>query len=559
MLSIVITLIGGLGLFIAGMNLMSQGIELAAGDKLRAILKAFTKNRFLGLIVGTFFTAVIQSSSAATVMTVSFVNSGLMTLSEACGIILGANIGTTVTSLLVAFKLSTVAPFFALTGAVMVNFIKNPMAKKIGQVILGFGILFMGISIMSGSMAEMREIPAVMDFFANFTNPILGILLGLVITSVVQSSSVTVSILVVMASQGLVDLHICMFVILGCNIGACTSAVLTSLAGSKNAKRTALIHLLFNVFGTVLMFVLLLFFSNQIANIICMVSGNGNSAANLGRNIAIAHFLFKVFQVIVLYPFMNLIIKMTYVLVRGNDVKPEGYRLKFIGNAIQEPTMAMPNALHEIQRMAKMALLNMNDAVKAFITGDNSKLELIKEAEGYVDYLDEQISAYLVKMNRSELPLDDANQIASYFHAVNGIERVGDHADSIAKLIPRAKDAGVVLSEESKAEIKEMLGALNALWDLSMNILGKGTFEDIMAVSDLEREIDEMEIKYEETHIERLKEGKCSAEAGIYFSDIVSVLEQSADHAVSIVYSLAETKAGMKKHGYKLSAKTEEA
>ena len=548
MFSIFIELIGGLGLFIAGMNLMSQGIELAAGDKLRSILKAFTKNRLLGLIVGMFFTAIIQSSSAATVMTVSFVNSGLMTLSEASGIILGANIGTTVTSLLVAFKLSTVAPFFVLIGAVMVNFIKNPMAKKIGQVVLGFGILFMGISIMSTAMGALRDIPAVIELFANFTNPVLAILLGLVITSVVQSSSVTVSILVVMASQGLVDLHICMFVILGCNIGACTSAVLTSLSGGKNAKRTAMIHLLFNIFGTILMFVLLLFFSDQIAEVIYFVSGHGNSSANLGRNIAVAHFLFKVFQVIVLYPFMNLIIKLTYVIVRGEDAKEEGFRLKFIGSDISSPTMAMPNALREIQRMSKMALLNLNDAVKSFINCDDSKNELMFETERYVDFLDEKISSYLVKMNRNELPLDDANQIASYFHAVSDIERVGDHADSIAKLIPRAKEANVVLSEDSKSEIEEMLAALNRLWELSINILTTGNFAEIMTVRDLEQEIDDMEYRFEETHIDRLNNGVCSAEAGIYFSDIVSMLEQSADHAVSIVFSLAETKAGMQKH-----------
>ena len=208
----------------------------------------------------------------------------------------------------------------------------------------------------------------------------------------------------------------------------------------------------------------------------------------------------------------------------------------------------MPNALREIQRMSKMALLNLNDAVKSFINCDDSKNELMFETERYVDFLDEKISSYLVKMNRNELPLDDANQIASYFHAVSDIERVGDHADSIAKLIPRAKEANVVLSEDSKSEIEEMLAALNRLWELSINILTTGNFDEIMTVRDLEQEIDDMEYRFEETHIDRLNNGVCSAQAGIYFSDIVSMLEQSADHAVSIVFSLAETKAGMQKH-----------
>ena len=227
MLLTLVSLVGGLGLFIAGMNMMSRGIEKVAGTKLRAILAAFTKTKFLGLVVGLFFTAVIQSSSAATVMVVSFVNSGLMQLGEACGIILGANIGTTVTALLVAFKLSAIAPVFVFAGAVMMNYIKQPFARKLGEVVLGFGILFVGISTMSSAMGELREQPAVINALQAFTNPFLGLLMGLVITSVVQSSSVTVSILVVMGASGLVTLDACMYVILGCNIGACTSAMLS--------------------------------------------------------------------------------------------------------------------------------------------------------------------------------------------------------------------------------------------------------------------------------------------------------------------------------------------
>ncbi len=322
-MEIILSLLGGLGLFVYGMNQMSHGIEKVAGNKLRSILAAFTKNQFTGLAVGLFFTAVIQSSSAATVMVVSFVNAGLMKLTEACGIILGANIGTTVTALLVAFKLSTIAPVFIFVGVFMIAFMKKAIIKKSGEIVLGFGLLFFGISIMSDSMAALREIPSFIDFMAKFTNPILGILLGLVITSVVQSSSVTVSILVVMASQGLVNLDLCMFVILGCNIGACTSAVLTSLNGSKNAKRAALIHLLFNIFGTILMFVLLIIppVREVIKDIIYFVSGSAGAtdSASLGRNIAIAHFTFKVFQVIVFYPFMKYIVKLTYVLVPGED------------------------------------------------------------------------------------------------------------------------------------------------------------------------------------------------------------------------------------------------
>ena len=387
---ILLELIGGLGLFIAGMNMMSRGIEKVAGSRLRAILEAFTKNKFLGLIVGMFFTAAIQSSSAATVMVVSFVNSGLMKLTEACGIILGANIGTTVTAMLVAFKLSAVAPLFIFAGAIMVNFMKKPMVRKSGEVVLGFGILFMGISAMSSAMASLRDIPKVIDMLANFTNPVLGVLLGLVITSVVQSSSVTVSILVVMASQGLVDLRICMFVILGCNIGACTSAVLASLSGNKNAKRTALIHLLFNVFGTILMFVLLIFFSDYIIEIVRVFSGHGNDSGNLGRNIAWSHFLFKVFQVIILYPFMDLVIKLTYKIIPGEDEKlsDDDFHLDFISDHIlPDPTVAIPIAVQEMSRMAHMAFSNLNLSIKCLIENDKEDMKKVEATEKYIDYL----------------------------------------------------------------------------------------------------------------------------------------------------------------------------
>jgi phosphate:Na+ symporter len=538
---------GGLGLFVYGMNLMSRGIEKVAGNKLRGILAAFTKTRFLGLVVGLFFTAVIQSSSAATVMVVSFVNSGLMNLSEACGIILGANIGTTVTALLVAFRLSSVAPIFVFAGAVMVNFIKKPIVRKSGEIVLGFGILFMGISMMSSAMGELRDIPAVIDLLSHFTNPFLGVLLGLVITSVVQSSSVTVSILVVMASQGLVDLRICMFVILGCNIGACTSAVLSSIGGTKNAKRAALIHLLFNIFGTILMFIILMLFDSQVESIIHFVSGQGTDAGSLGRNIAIAHFLFKVFQVVVFYPFMNLIVKLTYVLVPGEDEKQdESYSLQYIQSehGLPNPAVAMYLAVQEIERMAHMAFDNLNLAVDALMSHNEEEIQQVMETERYIDYLDEQISNYLVRINQNTLPIADANLIAAYFHVVSDIERIGDHAESIVEIIPQFYENGIQLSDSSAEELRNMMLLINKILEESLDMFLTGNTEHMQEISDLENAIDEMERDLQTGHIHRLNEGKCSAQAGIYFSDIVSGLERVGDHAINIAFSLIEAKKG---------------
>ena len=544
MVTIFITLVGGLGLFIYGMNLMSRGIERVAGNKLRDILKTFTKNKFLGLIVGLFFTAVIQSSSAATVMVVSFVNSGLMTLVEASGIVLGANIGTTVTALLVAFKLSAVAPIFVFIGAFMANYIKKPMARKVGDIVLGFGLLFLGISTMSSAMGELREMQVVIDLFAHFTNPFLAVILGLVITSVVQSSSVTVSILVVMASQGLVDLHICMYVILGCNIGSCTSALLAAMNGSKNAKRASLIHFLFNVFSTIFMFVLLLLFSPQIEQIIHFIAGGGNDSGALGRNIAIAHFTFKVFTVIVFYPLMNLIIKLTYVLVPGDDEEANDgqYVTRFIGgNDFPNPAIAIYLAVQEMYRMAHMAMDNLNLAMECLYTSDADKVKTVADTELYVDFLNVKISDYLVKINQNTLPLKDQNRIAGYFHVVSDIERIGDYADNVREFCTQLAENNITFSEESVNELKVMLAKVNKMMEVALQMFGEHDESHMDEISQLEEEVDEMERTLQAQHIKRLNEGLCTAEAGIYFNDCVSALERIADHSINIAFSLSET------------------
>lgn len=541
---IFLELLGGLGLFIAGMNMMSRGIEKVAGNKLRGFLERCTRTRFLGVIVGLVFTAIIQSSSASTVMVVSFVNSGLMTLAEACGIILGANIGTTVTALLVAFKLSTIAPLFVFLGAVMVNFIKKPIIRKSGEVVLGFGILFMGISGMSSAMATLRDVPGVMDILTQFTNPFLGVLLGLVITSIVQSSSVTVSILVVMAAQGLVDLPICMFVILGCNLGSCSTALMSAFGGSKNAMRAAMIHFLFNLFGTTLMFGLLMGFGDFIAELIYTISGHGTDSANMGRNIAVAHFLFKSFQVIVFYPFMDYIIALTYKLVPGEEEKENEnkFYLEHIKEQLPNPSVAVYVAVQEMERMANMAISNLNLAIDCLASDDEEKSKQVFENEKYINYLDEQISNYLVKINENTLPIGDAHMISAYFHVVSDIERIGDHAEDIAELIPELYHNGIKFSQNSITELQEMMKLVNQILEEALDAFVTGNTKNREDIHKLEDEIDRMERELQAAHIKRLGKGSCSPQAGVYFSDIVSSLERIGDHATNIAFSLMEAK-----------------
>ncbi len=537
--TILITLMGGLGLFITGMNMMSRGIERVAGSKMRSILERLTKNRFIGVFVGLLFTAIIQSSSTTTVMAVSFVNAGLMKLSEAAGIILGANIGTTVTALLVSFKLSAIAPIFVLAGAVMVNFIKKPIIRKSGEVVLGFGVLFVGISTMSAAMGSLKDIDGVVEALASFKNPVLAVLLGLVITSVVQSSSVTISILVVMGAQGLVDLRLCMFVILGCNIGACTSAVLASLGAKKDAKRASLIHLLFNIFGNGVMFFVILFFEPQTEAFVRLFSKGGD----LGREVAMANIVFKVVQVIVIYPFMNAIIKLTYRLVKGEDEAEDtrNFHVKYITqHGLPNRSVAVPNAVREMQRMADMAFKNIDDAMNCMLACDEEAAQKVYETEEYIDYLAAEISAYLVRANQNTLPLADAKLISAYFHVVNDIERIGDHAENFVDFIHLLKENNRQFSPESVAELREMMSYVDKILKESIDMFVTGNESNMQEIMDLEEKIDNMEEELQDAHIKRLAEGKCNAQTGVYFSDIISGLERVGDHAINIAFSVIE-------------------
>ena len=537
--TILLELAGGLGLFLFGMSLMSESIEKAAGAKLRSILAMFTKNKLMGTIVGVVFTGIIQSSSACSVMVVSFVNAGLMELSQAAGVIFGANIGTTITSQLVSFNLSKVAPLFVLAGVLAVMFIKNETIKKIGDIVLGFGILFMGLSLMSGSMAGLKESQNVVDALAGMNNPLLAVLLGTVVTSVIQSSSVTVSIILLMANQGLLDLKICLFVILGCNIGACSSAMIASLSGKKNAKRAALIHLLFNVIGTVIFFVAFLFIGDWFVNAVGSISGDN------GRFVANSHTIIKIVQVLMLSPFSNLIVKMTYALVPGEDVKVgyrESYTLKYIGNKVVfNPATAVVEVVNELERMADLAGENLNRAMNALITLDQEDIDEVYEVEKNINFLNKAITGYMVKINQTTLPIEDLKSIGALFHVANDIERVGDHAENIADAAVQRKEQNIEFSREAMGEMGRMLDMVNDCYRYSVEMFAHGKDEHMQDIIDLEDRIDDMERELQQAHVERLKRNECTPDAGMIYSDILSGLERIADHAVNIAFSISES------------------
>ena len=532
----ILTMAGGLGLFLFGMELMSDSIEKVAGARLRRILEIFTTNRFMGMIVGIIFTGIIQSSSACTVMVVSFVNSGLMNLYQAAGVILGANIGTTITSQLVSFNLSKIAPLILLVGVVVMMFTKKEKVRKVAEVVVGFGILFVGLSTMSQAMANMKNEPQVVNLLMSLKNPFLATLMGFALTAIIQSSSVTVSIVLLLANQDLLPLPITLYIILGCNIGACATAMLASMTGKKDAKRAALIHLLFNIIGTVIIYIALFVAGDQIVELIKSIS------ADNGRFVANAHTLIKIAQVIMLFPFTGWLVKMTYLIVPGEDQKVgyrESYQLKYIGDkAAFNPATAVVEVVKELERMASLAEENLNRAMNALITLDEEDIEEVYEVEKNINFLNHAITDYLVKINQTTLPIEDLNSLGALFHVVNDIERIGDHAENVADAARQRKEEGVSISKEAQKELGDMLEMVNKIIRYAVEMFAKSDETHMQEIITLEDQVDEKERELQKKHVERLTRGECSPEAGMIFSDIVSGLERVADHATNIAFAI---------------------
>lgn len=537
MAEIILGLMGGLGLFLYGMRLMSDSLEQAAGARMRAILEFFTKTPLRGILVGTLFTAVIQSSSACTVMVVSFVNSGLMDLYQAAGVIMGANIGTTVTSQLISFNLSALAPAIVMAGIILVMISKKVKVQRVGEVLLGFGILFMRLNTMSSSMAVLRESPQVVEIMGSLNGHFAALIVGLVVTAVLQSSSATVGIVLLLANQGLLDMRICFFIILGCNIGACVSALLAGLNGKRDAKRAAMIHLLFNILGTIIMYVALTVALEPITHFIEFVSGS-----NPGREVANAHTLIKIVEVLILAPFIKQIVKMTGWVVRGKEeTEEEGFHLQYIGEkSVYSPTTAVFDAIREMERMGHMAISNLERAMNALVTLDEQEIEQVYQVERQIDYLNHEITSYLVKVNGTTLPADDAKSIGGLFHVVNDIERIGDHAENIADAAEARLKQNIGFSESAKRELSSMLDMVIKITTYALDMFSSNNQEHMQEILDLEDQVDETERELQESHIQRLTRGECTASAGMMFSDIISGLERVSDHATNIAFSLLD-------------------
>ena len=544
MTEIILGLMGGLGLFLYGMKLMSDSLEKAAGAKMRSILEFFTKTPLRGILVGTLFTAIIQSSSAATVMVVSFVNSGLMNLYQAAGVIMGANIGTTITSQLIAFNLSELAPVIIMAGIIMLMFCKKTKVQRTGEVLLGFGILFMGLNAMSTSIAVLKESPKVVEIMGSLDSHFLALFVGIVVTAVLQSSSATVGIILLLANQGLLDMRICFFIILGCNIGACVSALLAGLGGKRDAKRAALIHLLFNIIGTIIMYVVISVGLEPITGFIENISGH-----NPGREVANTHTLIKIVEVLMLAPFNRQLVKLTGFFVKKEEKKEtDGYGLLYIGEkSVYSPTTAVFDAIREMERMGQMAITNLERAMNALITLEESDIKEVYEVEKQIDYLNREITSYLVKINETTLPVDDAKSIGGLFHIVNDIERIGDHAENIADAAKTRLEHDIEFSPMARSELSGMLDLVIKVTTYALDMFSHNNLEHMEEIQELEEQVDQTERQLQESHVQRLTRGECTASAGMIFSDIISGLERVSDHATNIAFSLLEEPAEERK------------
>lgn len=533
-MNIAISLIGGLGMFLYGMNVMGDGLQKSAGEKLKKIIEMLTTNKIMGVLVGTLVTAIIQSSSATTVMTIGFVNAGIMSLQQAVGVIMGANVGTTVTAQLVSFNIEKYAPIAIGIGMAFWFFTKKKNVKNISEILIGFGILFVGMNFMKAAAAPVSEMPQVHDAMLYLSkNPVLGILAGFVITGTIQSSSASIGILIVLASQGLLPITAALPVLYGDNIGTCVTSLLSTVGASRNARRAAIMHLCFNVIGTLLFIIVL---SKPIVALVTSID-----PTNVPRQIANAHTLFNVVNVIVLLPFSSYLVKLATKLVPyTEDEDLENiHTTKFLDERILEtPSIALSNTVDEVIRMASRSTRALDSAYDAVKTFSHEKREKTFEYEKMINTLQLDITNFLFALSNRNLSDLERIKADVLFHIVNDIERVGDHADNIAEISQFMEDKKVKFTDDATKELDTLFELASKNFYDSITALKTSDFELAATITDREREINILEQNARNSHMVRLRSGTCSVEAGIYFLDIISNLERISDHSINITEEL---------------------
>lgn len=536
----ILSLLGGLALFLYGMQMMSNGLEAAAGNKMKQILEKLTANRFLAVAVGAAITAVIQSSSATTVMVVGFVNTGMMTLSQAVWIIMGANIGTTITGQLIALDVGMLAPLFAFIGVAMVVFLKSPKVHHYGEILAGLGVLFIGMGMMSDAMSPLREVPEFVSLMTKFSNPVVGIAVGAIFTAVIQSSSASVGILQSLAGNGLIGLGDAVFVLFGQNIGTCITAVLAAIGTSKNAKRTTLIHLSFNVIGSAIFTIACLLFPLT-ALIEQLTPGNAPA------QIANMHTLFNIVTTLLLLPFGQYLAVFARKILPDSkeEIQKEGILAftndEFMKNNLQLGFSAvyLKQLGEEIGKMLQLAKENVDLCFEAVLKKDTAAVEKADETEETIDLMNKELGRYISKILIHDKTGNDIVAIEEYFRVIGNIERIGDHAINIGGYVHVMNKNDVTFSEDAKEELHKMQKICSQALERLTNMEEDST-EWLSKIAALEQQMDDMTENYRENHIERMKQGLCSEQGCILFSELLTDFERMGDHILNIAQAYAK-------------------
>jgi len=537
---------GGVAAMMIGMRTMGGALEQVAGGGMKKMLGKVTSNRFAGVGVGIAVTSIIQSSTATTVMLVGFVNIGLMTLGQATNVIMGANIGTTVTAHIVSLSgvgeidIGAIAAMIGCVGILMAMLIKNEKVVNIGNILAGLGLIFVGLEFISTYAKKIMFIdgstpfPWVQAIFQGDHFPLLLILIGIVLTALVHSSSTITSLMVVLASIGVLPFNNALFLALGSNIGTCITSIMSSAGTHVNAKRTAIVHLLFNTFGCLLFIAPLWIWKDQITSFFASMS------SDVGQQIAIFHTLFNIATTLILLPFTNLVVKLACALVKDKKAPvDERFKFQFIDERLlSTPPIAAGNTKKEIVRMAELAKSNINGAIDMLLDNDLNVEPSIRSNEEVINSLNKDITKYLTKLMGKDLSDEDDKKVSSYFRVVSDVERVGDYAENVLEYALKLREEGLVMSEEAKVELKDLTAKINTLYDYSITAFDDRNVDILDKVNEIEDQIDDDSAKLEEYHIDRVKKGLCNAQVGSIYLQTVSNLERVGDHITNIALSI---------------------
>ena len=568
----ILSLIGGLALFLYGMNVMGDGLTKVSGGKLEKILEKLTSNPIKAVLLGAGVTAVIQSSSATTVMVVGFVNSGIMKLSQAVGIIMGANVGTTITSWILSLsgiesssffiqmlKPTSFSPILAIIGLLLMMSSKNDKHKDVGSILLGFAVLMFGMNAMSAAVEPLKDVPQFTHLLTMFTNPILGMLAGLILTAIIQSSSASVGILQALCSTGAVSFGCAIPIIMGQNIGTCVTAIISSIGASKNAKRTALVHLYFNIIGTALF--MIVFYS---INAFVHFDFLGDAATPAG--IAVVHSIFNIAATLVLLPFAKVLEKLAYMSIkedhteRKHGVQESEEELKKLDvRFLEQPGLAISHCMEATAYMAHMSEAALVDALGLMDQYDEEKAATVETLENRIDHFEDKIGSYVIQITNRNMLENDSAKMSVILHSINDLERMSDHAVNLKESAQEMKEKGLKMSFEGSSEIMYLRRAVTDLVNLTVQALSNNDKELAREIEPLEEVIDDLSDELKRRHVIRLKEGKCTIEMGFVLTDMTTSLERIADHCSNIGVSILESsEEDMGRHAYLHSVKKED-